>query len=238
MDDGRPQGQIRTTQRRPLGPVPREAITIKVTPLKPLLGQPCPRGTSEWFYRQTEVANFSSLKSPKPAHLNNFNKNMSRYDSLSRLQCSSISTATSRSNRYGKPQERFRRDSGNFTKYDANAINKFSFTQSRDRFRGGKDILKVNSGSVFEKSLRVTELLTDQSLPNCVTRQAVMQRTVFNQSPLEAGIESVCSWCAVLFRTAVATNGLAVIGKFTTPSNSTVYRMCITFIDAFLHYFL
>ena len=41
-----------------------------------------------------------------------------------------------------------------------------------------------------------------------------MHRTVFQQSPLEAGIDAVCSWCSVLFRTAVASNGMAVLGNY------------------------
>ena len=226
LDDGRPKEEIRSKQRRPLGAVPREAITIKVTPLKPLLMHPCPRGTSEWFYRQTEIVDFSAPKVSK--HLQStetFSGNVNRFDSSSKNRYSSISTASSKINRFGRPSDGYRGEYNVDNRNDTMGggavvgVKKFSFTQSRDRLRGGRDILKAHKGDVFEKSLRVTELLVDQSLPNCVTRQAVIQRTVFNQSPLEAGVEVVCSWCSVLFRTAVATNGQAVIGTFQS-SNS------------------
>mmetsp|Transcript_27766 Transcript_27766/g.37134 ORF Transcript_27766/g.37134 Transcript_27766/m.37134 type:complete len:1380 (-) Transcript_27766:230-4369(-) len=97
-------------------------------------------------------------------------------------------------------------------------VDKFSFTQpiKKDRLKGSRDWLKVPPGDFAEKSLRVTELQVEQCFPACVARQAVVHRSVYTQSPLEAGIEAVCSWCAVLFRTAVATNGLAVLGTHQT----------------------
>lgn len=221
LDDGRPP-QVRSKQRRQLGAIPREAIKVKVTPLKPLLKYPCPRGTSEWFYRQTEVADFSVSKTTKHFHSSGIlNENNMRYDSISRDRYSSNSSISSKANRFGRPSSEYRsvRDFDN-EEGDTNGggavvgVKKFSFTQPRDRKRGGRDILKAHNGDVFDKSLKVTKLLVARSLPNCVTRQAVIQRTVFNQSPLEAGVEVMCSWCAVLFLTAVATNGLAVIGEF------------------------
>jgi hypothetical protein len=233
LDDGRPQEQKRSSQRRPLGAVPREAITIKVTPLKPLLKYPCARGTSEWFYRQIEIADFSSPKISKHSQSTKaMGENSMRFDSLSRNRYSSISTgSSSKVNRFGRPSNGHQ-GSYNVGNGDTDTmggggaiigVKRFSFTQSRDRQRGARDILKAHNGDVFEKSLKVTELLVDQSLPNCVTRQAVIQRTVFNQTPIEAGVEVVCSWCAVLFRTAVATNGLAVIGEFYVKIDSLTF---------------
>ena len=93
-------------------------------------------------------------------------------------------------------------------------IDKFSFLQpaGKDRTRSARDWLK-SAGDIADKSLRVTQLQVEQAFPACVTRQTVMHRVVFQQSPLEARIDAVCSWCSVLFRTAVASNGMAVLGK-------------------------
>ncbi len=214
LDDGRPQEPIRSNQRRPFGA--REAITIKVTPLKPLLSHPCPRGTSEWFYRQTEIADFSAPKTSRPR---SSAENSTRFDSMSKDRYSSNSLNSSRVKRFGRPCDGYSGvrdvDNGEAASVGGTAVvavKKFSFTQPRDRrLNGARDILKAHNGNVFEKSLKVTELHVNQSLPNCVTRQTVIQRAILYQSPLEAGVEVVCSWCAVLFRTAIATNGLAVI---------------------------
>lgn len=85
---------------------------------------------------------------------------------------------------------------------------KFCFLQSRDRLKGLKDWWKT--GDFAEKSLKVTQLQVAQSFPACVARQAVVHRLVYAQSPLEAGVDAVCQWCAILFRTSVATAGMVV----------------------------
>ena len=92
----------------------------------------------------------------------------------------------------------------------------FSFMQpiSKGRDRGAKDWLRGSSGDFAAKSLRVTQLQVGQKFPACVSRQAVVHRVVFTQSPLEAASDSICQWCSILFRTAIATNGQAVLGKF------------------------
>ena len=77
-----------------------------------------------------------------------------------------------------------------------------------------RDWLRGLSGDFAEKTLRVTQLQVDQAFPACVSRQAVVHRVVFTQSPLEAAVESVCQWCSIIFRTAIATNGEAVLGKY------------------------
>ncbi len=177
LDDGRKQEPIRSKQRRPLGAVPREAITIKVTPLRALLKYPCPRGTSEWFYRQLDG------KSMILKDLSN------GYNSSHRNNHSSVA--------FGRPPEIDKTNNNqSFGGGTVVGVNKFSFTQHRDRQRASRDILKSRNGVVIEKSLKVTELQVGRNLPNCVTRQAVIQRTIFNQSPLEAAVEVVCSWCA------------------------------------------
>jgi len=95
----------------------------------------------------------------------------------------------------------------------------FSFLQpiNKDRSRGSRDWLRGSSGDFAEKSLRVTHLQIKQTFPACVARQAVIHRVVHTQSPLEAGIDSLCQWCTVLFRTAIATNGQAVLGINNDP---------------------
>lgn len=49
----------------------------------------------------------------------------------------------------------------------------------------------------------------------------MVHRLVYSHSPLEAGIDAVCQWCAVLFRTAVATIGMAVLGTNADPGIGT-----------------
>lgn len=96
-------------------------------------------------------------------------------------------------------------------------VDKFCFLQSRDRSKGPKEWLKSSSGDFAEKSLKVTQLQVAQSFPACVTRQAVVHRIVYTQSPLEAGVDAVCQWCAILFRTCVSTSGLAVLKTNSEP---------------------
>jgi len=98
-------------------------------------------------------------------------------------------------------------------------VDKFSFTQpiKKDKVRGSKDWLTSPVGDFSEKTLRVTQITVEKCFPSCVSRQSVVHRAVFTQSPLEAAVEAVCSWCAVLFRTAVATNGLSVTGRCIVP---------------------
>jgi len=101
------------------------------------------------------------------------------------------------------------------------SVDKFCFVQPRDRTRGNKDWWKTASGDFAEKTLKVTQLQVAQAFPACVARQAVVHRIVYSQSPLEAGVDSVCQWCAVLFRTAVSTVGMTVLRKNTDPGIGT-----------------
>jgi len=79
---------------------------------------------------------------------------------------------------------------------------KFSFMQpiNKGRDRGARDWLRGTSGDFAAKTLRVTQLQVGQAFPACVSRQAVVHRVVFTQSPLEAAGDSICQWCAILFR--------------------------------------
>ena len=95
-------------------------------------------------------------------------------------------------------------------------VDKFSFTQpiEKDRQKGAiSDWLETPVDSFADKSLRVIQLQVEQCFPACVSRQPVIHRAVFNQSPVEAAVEAVCSWCAALYRTVVATSGSAVLGN-------------------------
>ena len=218
LDDGRVQDtKKRSNKRRQLGAPIGESITIKVTPLKPLLSMDkCTRGSAEWFYQQTELGDFTSPKVTSSISLGVKNINPSK-------SFRPFSSLNSNMNSFGRPTDSHKTfrtlRKNNSSNNPAGGgeemgVFKFSFTQPRDRLRGSRDLLKALNGDVSEKSLRVTELLVPESMPNCVTRQPVPvgNRSVFNQSPLEAGVEMVCSWCAVLFRTSVATTGSAVIG--------------------------
>jgi hypothetical protein len=48
-----------------------------------------------------------------------------------------------------------------------------------------------------------------------------VHRLVYSQSPLEAGVDAICQWCAVLFRTAVATSGQVVVNQSNEPGIGT-----------------
>lgn len=93
-------------------------------------------------------------------------------------------------------------------------VDRFYFTQPirKDPVRGFRDWLKVPKHQIAERSLRVTELQVENPFPACVTRQQIIHRAVYTQSPLEASVEAVSTWCSVLFRTVIATNGQGVIG--------------------------
>jgi hypothetical protein len=215
LDDGRAQEiqKGKLLPKRQLGAIPREQMIVKVTPLRPILSQDrCTIGSSQWFYMQIEAKEFS-----KPKHRAQASSRASNYDRASGT-FSTLSNVSSGVSVFGRPFESHQSfiSSEQSEKEDGEStVKRFSFSQPRDRTKGSRDLLKGVDGNVAEKSLRVTELLLSESLPNCTSRQpvAVEHRSVFNQSPLEASVEAVCGWCAVLFRTAVATNGASVLGN-------------------------
>ncbi len=241
LDDGRPQENTkRTNKRRQLGAPIGESVTIKVTPLKPLLSMDkCHRGSAEWFYQQTEIADFTSPKATVSHHTNDTSS------TIGSRTYRPFSSINSNQNSFGRPTDTHKtfRTLNNKNQSSGQGgeevgVSKFSYTQPRDRFRGSRDLLKApNGGDVAEKSLRVTELLVPESMPNCVTRQPVTvgNRSVFNQSPLEAGVEAVCSWCAILFRTAVATNGSAVIADRSHRSDQGIGTAALRVISECIH---
>ena len=220
-----------------------EPIKIKVTPLRPMIkGEINLRGSSEWFNNYIETpdimyeskqtmnnhanANVTMLRPPHNHEKGNLKHTPPIHQAGSRSSDSDYRTF-SFSNSLPNIRERFGKMndatncgmSGDLTTVVEGGsligVDRFHYTQpkKKDRRRGTRDYLKSSSGDFAEKNLRVTQLQVQECFPACVSRQVVQSRTVFFQSPLEAGVEAVCSWCAVLFRTAVASNGLAVLGK-------------------------
>jgi len=235
LDDGRPEdaSKWRSNQRRARGVAPLEPVKIKVTPLRPLLKRANrTRGTPEWFHLYTDVAFTNGSSGEKYSSgryaRSNFGgeRNSSQYRSRGQSSSSTASvfafgeTSSSKfsNGATGTKCHGSRGSTCSFASNDSElvGVDKFSFLQpiKKDRGRASRDWLKA-SGDFSEKSLRVTQLQVESSFPACVARQAVLNRTVFTQSPLEAGIDAVCSWCSVLFRTAVATNGMMVLGTRT-----------------------
>lgn len=232
LDDGRPEQPNNwraSQQRRALGPGALEPVKIKVTPLRPLLRKSHEiRGTPEWFHRYIEssfsasgVSNQESrqAKSNRAEGLRQYrsrhrNGNHSRTFSASMFgsngSTSRVSDETSRPNDPSRQNNMLPSTEGD----DLVGADKFSFLQpiKRDRNRTSRNWLR-SSGDFAEKNLRVTLLQVERAFPACVARQSVIQRSVFTQSPLEAGLDAVCTWCSVLFRTAVATNGIQVLGR-------------------------
>ncbi|ACI65622.1 predicted protein [Phaeodactylum tricornutum CCAP 1055/1] len=243
--DGRPEsrleeGNISLGFSR-IGPAPLEPVRIKVTPLRPMLGNSSHmRGLPEWFHSYVSES-FSGLshrpmsernrgglrRSESIASENGDRRRDIRHRDHARSFSASVfssggssaaGTPTARRNPIGRVHDgdRLMRFSNPAVSVLA-GVDKFCFVQPKDRSSKAKDWWKSSSGDFAEKSLKVTQLQVGQQFPACVTRQAVVHRLVYSQSPLEAGVDSVCQWCAVLFRTAVATVGMAVIRTNTDP---------------------
>lgn len=241
LDDGRPERYgFKPNQRRPLGPTPMEPVKIKVTPLRPLLKRAHQiRGTPEWFYSYIDIAfeqtpashqrhgregGSSRIRShgdfPQREHLPSHRPKSSSASvfastgSMSSAGMTRVAERSGMSTALKLPTDTREQPSAG-EQGQLVGVDKFSFIQParKDRNRSTRDAWLRNA-DIADKSLRVTQLQVEQSFPACVARQTVMHRTVFQQSPLEAGIDAVCSWCSVLFRTAVASNGMAVLGKF------------------------
>jgi hypothetical protein len=209
-----------------------QPVRIKVTPLCPLFGKDLrTRGVPEWFHHYAEemfsgphhrpANDITQRGTPRridstpsvpgeghdPHHVHSRSFSATMFSSVA----SSAAATTGRKSvvqsageayrisRFAAPREE-----------DLSGVDKFCFVQPKDRTRP-KEWWKASSGDFAEKSLRVTQLQVTESFPACVARQVVAHRLVYLQSPLEAGIDAVCQWCAVLFRTAVATTGMAVL---------------------------
>jgi hypothetical protein len=232
LEDGRPEEPMswRPNQRRALGPSPLEPVKIKVTPLRPLLTDAVQiRGTPEWFNtfsdspltgkggRGPRYGRTSPQESPRSFVSHHGHGHQRSYSSS--VFGSSGSRGVRGSAEYRLTDISFANridpsiETDNLVKVD-----KFSFLQPirRDRNRSSRDWIK-GSGDFTEKNIRVTQLQVERSFPACVARQSVVNRSVFKQSPLEAAVDAVCTWCSVLFRTAVATNGLVALRQAKEP---------------------
>lgn len=215
-----------------------EPVRVKVTPLRAMARKSSRmRGLPEWFHDYIE-STFSGPSSRcstygrrylrrNDSHYsdgggNDFGNRPRHRDNNSSYNTSVFSSAGNSSAPYrGTVQGAGREGSSRFRNEtfegELAGADKFSFMQpiSKGRDRGAKDWLRGSSGDFAAKSLRVTQLQVGQAFPACVSRQAVVHRVVFTQSPLEAATDSVYQWCAILFRTTIATNGQAVLGMST-----------------------
>lgn len=216
-----------------LGPSSVEPVRIKITPLRPLFDRNSRlRGLPEWFYRYADEAfgafhhrstsdlarkNFRSKGSPclndckDPHREHGRSYSASMFSSSGSFSGSSINrkSGDDRGSRFALMEED-----------ELCGVDKFSFVQPKDRSRS-KEWWRNSGGEYADKTLKVTQLQVAQSFPACVARQPVVHRIVYSQSPLEAGIDAICQWCAVLFRTVVATVGMAVLGTNDDPGIGT-----------------
>ncbi len=213
-----------------------EPVRVKVTPLRSMVTKTSRmRGLPEWFHDYIESAykgqgthdacggrglkrNSSLYSDGSVSDANTRPRHRDQGSSYSASMFSSSGNSVLGARRAsavgGRDADcrRFRQET-----YEGELVgaDKFSFMQpiNKGRDRGTRDWLRGPFGDFASKTLRVTQLQVGQAFPACVSRQAVVHRVVFTQSPLEAAIDSICQWCAILFRTAVATNGQAVLGK-------------------------
>lgn len=237
LDDGSPVVPKNSGGKRgsALGPVAGESIKIKVTPLRPLFKiedkEKCFRGTPEWFQMKTdeydemmeeETAGRMFLHQRQISSSSGAGNTLSSSGSMSMTIRRTSLLSNFRNTRHPQSFSKdFDRDE---TISETIGVDRFYFTQpaKRDPVRGFRDWLKVPRGSFAERSLRVTELQVEGNFPACVTRQKVIHRAIFTQSPLEAGVEAVSTWCSLLFRTIMAANGLRVLSEVGKLPSSTI----------------
>lgn len=230
LDDGSPTvmpnalGNKRQTVG--IGGAPSEPVKIKVTPLRPLFkiedNEKCFRGTPEWF--QLKVEEGVNVNDDGSARNTGLGLTILHERSHS-YSTNSVGSAGSMVSGHFRPQDHssnYRRSRYQHIRDSTDRISaggeligldKFYFSQpmKKDPQKGFRDWLKVPKGSIGRRSLRVTELQVENSFPACRTRQKIIHRAVFTQSPLEASVEAVSTWCSVLFRTVIATNGQGVL---------------------------
>eukprot|EP00984_Skeletonema_dohrnii_P030698 scaffold22391_cov141-Skeletonema_dohrnii-CCMP3373.AAC.2 len=228
IDDGSPTVTQKAgfgKRSNAIGGAPIEPIKIKITPLRPVFkvedSEKCFRGTPEWFQLKTE--HYEDARDEDKKHQwKSLPSNHDRSISLSATHSiGSVGSTATVSNRRLSHQSRYRHarsQQNNGDDFDGInteliGVDKFYFTQPtrKDPTRGFRDWLKVPKGKIAERSLRVTELQVSNCFPACTTRQKIIHRAVFTQSPLEASVEAVSTWCSVLFRTITATNGQDVL---------------------------
>ena len=216
-----------------MGGTPLEPVKVKVTPLRAVVRNESKiRGLPEWFKLYIDNI-FSSRANSRVATIENKTRGKSgvgyrNNSNASRMLRHSRSYTSLHSSVGSLPQTAFTgksvRHSGNGhhhhefeseTEGELVGAEKFWYTQSMNkdhRSRGSRDWLKGNSDDFAEKTIRVTQLQVRQAFPACISRQTVIHRDVYTQSPLEAAIDNLCLWCAVLFRTFISSNGSSVLG--------------------------
>lgn len=227
--DGRPEENVQQNSSgfTRMGGVPLEPVKVKVTPLRPVVRNASKiRGLPEWFKLYIDNAfgnqpNFrrawnvydSRLTAEDASH---GNRSHHHARSMSASVYSSSGNVGNLANRNSDTGRHFQAVSA--LEGELVGADKFWFMQpiNKDR-RGSKDWLKGASGDFAEKQLRVTQLQVRDTFPACVSRQTVVHRVVFTMSPLEAAFDVICQWCAVLFRTTIASNGSTVLGMSSDP---------------------
>eukprot|EP00980_Cylindrotheca_fusiformis_P017489 scaffold5490_cov125-Cylindrotheca_fusiformis.AAC.6 len=227
-----------------------EPVRVKVTPLRPFIRKSARiRGVPEWFDEYIDTA-FGSIPGPTATNRHILHRSNSqpadtgpRHRDHARSYSASVfsstgtgSTATGSRRPAHNESRRFRYDSLHEREGGLVGADKFSFIQpiNKGRSRTSQDWLKGASGDFAEKTLRVTQLQVGQAFPACVSRQVVVHRIVYTQSPLEAAVDGICQWCAVLFRTAIATNGQVVLGAFSSTfslHHCFGYSHCVPFLN-------
>eukprot|EP00934_Nitzschia_sp_Nitz4_P007743 Nitzschia sp. Nitz4//scaffold22_size323478//75040//86490//NITZ4_000513-RA/size323478-snap-gene-0.540-mRNA-1//-1//CDS//3329542953//7733//frame0 len=206
-----------------------EPVRVKVTPLRSIFSNNVRmRGLPDWFKSYIEATSPETISghkarqssSPYPETTNNVpakrpthREHGPSYASV--FSSSTVSHITNKNVEQGGGSRRYIQESPDGELVGAD---KFSFMQPITKGRGrARDWLRGSSGDFAEKSLRITQLQVRHAFPACVSRQAVIHRVVFTQSPLEAAFDSVCQWCSVLYRTAIAYNGQVVLGIKADP---------------------
>jgi hypothetical protein len=228
--DGRPEESVQTNPSGliRMGGAPLEPVKVKVTPLRPVVrNESRIRGLPEWF--KLYIDNVFSSQTNSRLNMNESNAVRRNGASFTRnghhmLHHSRSNTSMSNGS---MPHNLF---SGKGVGYSGNnqghrqfesemegelvGAEKFWYTQSMNKYRsrGSRDWLKGASDDFAEKTIRVTQLQVSQAFPACISRQTVIHRDVYTQSPLEAAVDNLCLWCAVLFRTLISSNGSAVLG--------------------------
>jgi len=222
--DGRPEESVQTNPAGfvRMGGAPLEPVKVKVTPLRPVVrNESRIRGLPEWFKLYIDSA-FSSHTNSRRS-INSNENYMTRKDGfrdkyLPHSRSSMYSSTSCKGKDYGYSGNNHRHyQFETSTEGELVGADKFWFIQSKDRSRGSRDWLKGASEDFAEKTIRVTQLQVRQAFPACVSRQRVIDRDVYSQSPLEAAVDNLCLWCAVLFRTSIASNGSAVLGEGNDP---------------------
>ena len=219
-----------------MGGAPLQPVKVKVTPLRPVVrNESRIRGLPEWFKLYIDNV-FSSRMNSGIAMIENntrtrngtlYRNNGSRTRMLhhSRSKSSMHSSGSLSQSAFPKDvgysgNDHHRHQFESESEGELVGAEKFWYTQcmNKDRSRGSRDWLKGASNDFAEKTIRVTQLQVRQAFPACISRQTVIHRDVYTQSPLEAAVDNLCLWCAVLFRTFISSNGSTVLGKLTLYS--------------------